>query len=453
MTRAATTVREARVLALALAATLLAAPVEARKPRTSDTPSGSGTTITAPSIPRPKKPKGPKQAEQPKPPKQRKQRKQPKPPATQAAPAAPAAPVAPRPARATVLPRTLSPLGKHTSDETIARDLWALEAWRTKLDALPRVGEDVWRAAAAKAWLEAARVEYTDDDRQGFPQAAFEQAVALISEIEAGTAPVDSANAPPARSVRGSTRVADSLYARLESLKHNPGFRCGREPLAQMEVELAWAGNERIDQGDCQVTPHLARASELADAAQQAIERCLPPPAPAKLEPAAPEPQPDTVISAPVPTEEELRIPRNVHFALGRADIGEVSRPVIAGIVALLQKYPSITVRLVGHTDSRGSPEFNLELSRRRVEAVRAEFVAMGIDSTRLTTDSRGKSDPYAIEDSRRGFALNRRVDMVFVDAQGRDIKAQAQEGDLQLEVERGRRAKKPPATRKPAGR
>ena len=39
---------------------------------------------------------------------------------------------------------------------------------------------------------------------------------------------------------------------------------------------------------------------------------------------------------------------------------------VIAGIAALLQKYPTISVRLVGHADSRGSPAYNLSLSQRR---------------------------------------------------------------------------------------
>ena len=62
--------------------------------------------------------------------------------------------------------------------------------------------------------------------------------------------------------------------------------------------------------------------------------------------------------------------------------------------------------------DSRGSPEYNLALSKRRVDVVRAVFIDMGIDSTRLSTDYRGKSEPYAIEDSKRGFALNRRVEI-----------------------------------------
>ena len=355
-------------------------------------------------------------------------------------------PVAPKGVKAIrkgPLPRTLSPLSRQTSDRAIAGDLDAIDAWQAKLDSLPGAGDDVWRAAGAKEWLNAARVEYTDNDRQGFAAAAFERGVALIGDIERGAAPVDSANAPAAVIPRGSVKVADSLYAQMERLKHNPGFRCAREPLAQLEVELAWTGNEQLDQGDCRTSPHLARARDLARTAQDLVEKCTPPPV-ANLElPPVPVPV-DTVrvVHVEVPTREELRIPRNVHYALNEFVISPTSHNVIAGIAALLQKYPTITARLVGHTDSRGSMEYNLELSKRRVNAARAEFITMGIDSARLSTDYRGKSDLYAIEDSKKGFALNRRVEMVFVDSEGKDIGGERQEGDLQLETERSSRPK-----------
>ena len=141
-----------------------------------------------------------------------------------------------------------------------------------------------------------------------------------------------------------------------------------------------------------------------------------------------------------IPTAEELRIPRNVHFALDKHFISPTSRKVIEGIVAILKKYPSITVRLEGHTDSRASVAYNLALSKRRVNATHAVFLALGIDSQRITTSFKGKGDLYAQEDSKKGFALNRRVEMVFVDAEGRDIVGERQEGDLQLEGDKSRK-------------
>ena len=117
----------------------------------------------------------------------------------------------------------------------------------------------------------------------------------------------------------------------------------------------------------------------------------------------------------------------------------EIPRNVIAGIAALLLEYPSIAVLLEGHTDSRASAAYNLELSRRRVQAVREAFLDMGVDPARIATTYRGKEAPTAAETSERGFALNRRVEMIFVDSEGREIKATAQEDDLQLEGERRR--------------
>ena len=142
-------------------------------------------------------------------------------PSAEAKPAPVAVPVKPvvkQFVRKGPLPRTLTPLRRQTSDRAIAGDLDAIDAWQARLDSLPGAGADVWRAAGAKAWLNAAQVEYTDNDRQGFASAAFERGVALISEIEKGAAPVDSANAPKAVIPRGSVKVADSLYTRLESL-------------------------------------------------------------------------------------------------------------------------------------------------------------------------------------------------------------------------------------------
>src|SRR5436309_14873702 len=79
------------------------------------------------------------------------------------------------------LPRTLHPLSARTSDEAVAADLATIDAWQRQLDTLPGAFKDVWRWASAKAWLDAARIEYEDNDRTGFPQAAFTRAVSLVA--------------------------------------------------------------------------------------------------------------------------------------------------------------------------------------------------------------------------------------------------------------------------------
>lgn len=368
------------------------------------------------------------------------------------------------PARAETLARSIHALTRQSSDETIAADLALMDAWRTRLDSLADARLDPWRMYAARAWLDAAGAEYVDNDRTGFPQAAFVRAVAMIEALREHATPTSSEHVPAAAPPTGSVRVADSLYAALERMKRGAGLRCAPEELANLEMQLAWAGNERIDQGECASTPHLAMARDLASIAQSKIDACEPPLPEMRPEPVVQRIASVDTVAVPklvVPTAVELRIPREVHFALNQAGITPASRAVIAGIAALLEKYPSITARLEGHTDSRGDVAFNLDLSRRRVMAARAAFIALGVDSARLSVAYKGKSDLIAVEDSRRGFALNRRVEMVFVDPEGLDIQGTRQEDDLQLEIDRIARraaqrkviAPRTPATAKPATR
>src|SRR5258706_13277727 len=68
---------------------------------------------------------------------------------------------------------------------------------------------------------------------------------------------------------------------------------------------------------------------------------------------------------------------------------------------------------------------------------VRDEFLDLGIDSTRIRWTFKGRSELLASEESKRGYALNRRVEMVFVDPENREIKAERQGGDIQTEADR----------------
>ncbi len=245
---------------------------------------------------------------------------------------------------------------------------------------------------------------------------------------------------PAGSDLPGTTRVRQDLWSSLEDLKKGEGFACAAEELAQAEVQLQWAGNEQLDQGTCRTSPHVAEAERLLREATTLAAACAP--APVAVVKPMPTPIPPTPIQpsepvapvAPAPTPEELRIPRNVHFALDKYFLSERSREVIAGVVEVMKKYPSITVRLEGHTDSRASVAYNLRLSKNRVEAVNQRMQALGIAANRITTAFKGEGELKTTEDSNANFARNRRVEMVFVDSEGHDIHAEEQEGDLQLE-------------------
>ncbi len=67
---------------------------------------------------------------------------------------------------------------------------------------------------------------------------------------------------------------------------------------------------------------------------------------------------------------------------------------------------------IVGHTDGVGSQAYNLALGQRRAEATKAYLIGVGIPSTRMITESVGKLDPVASNDTEDGRAKNRRIEI-----------------------------------------
>jgi OOP family OmpA-OmpF porin len=68
-----------------------------------------------------------------------------------------------------------------------------------------------------------------------------------------------------------------------------------------------------------------------------------------------------------------------------------------------------------GHTDNVGSDAYNLDLSQRRAEAVRAFLVQNGIRGTRVTAQGQGESSPVASNTTEAGRQQNRRVEIVVL--------------------------------------
>jgi len=105
-----------------------------------------------------------------------------------------------------------------------------------------------------------------------------------------------------------------------------------------------------------------------------------------------------------------------VNFDFNKATIRPEARPELDEAVSSLEQSPSLTVRVEGHTDSVGPDSYNQKLSERRAQSVADYLVDAGISRARLTVVGYGESRPIAPNDSERGRARNRRVDLVADD-------------------------------------
>ena len=104
---------------------------------------------------------------------------------------------------------------------------------------------------------------------------------------------------------------------------------------------------------------------------------------------------------------------QNVNFDTGRATILPESEPVLDEVGNILARWPELKIEIGGHTDSRGSPERNMDLSRRRAQAVRAYLVNKfpELDPNQFTTAGYGATRPISNNTNELGRSKNRRVE------------------------------------------
>ncbi|MBN2384770.1 OmpA family protein [bacterium] len=100
-------------------------------------------------------------------------------------------------------------------------------------------------------------------------------------------------------------------------------------------------------------------------------------------------------------------------FDFNAAQIKAESKAVLDEVLTLLNKEPTWTLTIEGHTDSIGSDQQNLDLSQKRAEAVKAYLTSAGIPDNRLKTVGLGETQPVADNASELGRAQNRRVELV----------------------------------------
>ncbi len=120
-----------------------------------------------------------------------------------------------------------------------------------------------------------------------------------------------------------------------------------------------------------------------------------------------------------------------VYFDTAKYNINVASQASLDKLSNILREYPDTNVLVVGHTDSVGSEEMNMTLSKNRAQAVTNYFVQnKGLSSGRFTTNWYGETAPVADNSTAEGRAKNRRVNLAILPNEKMKNEAKKQAGE-----------------------
>ena len=107
-------------------------------------------------------------------------------------------------------------------------------------------------------------------------------------------------------------------------------------------------------------------------------------------------------------------VARVIYFDFDSSEIRPEFVSVITSHARALARNASIRVRLEGHTDERGSPEYNIGLGERRAQAVRRALMLQGVTEAQVSTVSYGEERPAVTGQEEAAWAKNRRVEFAY---------------------------------------
>ena len=186
----------------------------------------------------------------------------------------------------------------------------------------------------------------------------------------------------------------------------------------------SWAGNvpkvlpilgHMIDRGSIIIDGHSVVLSGRVDSdrAKATVLRSIAPLAQTGLE------LEDHLLAAPLPAPfpslqkklNEVLLHASIEFESNTTTIPPRGRATLDQLIALLRRAPPTAIEIGGHTDQYGAPDYNLELSRRRAEAVRQYFISHGL-TNQFTAVGYGASRPLSVAQTRSGLRHNRRIEL-----------------------------------------
>lgn len=110
-----------------------------------------------------------------------------------------------------------------------------------------------------------------------------------------------------------------------------------------------------------------------------------------------------------------VKFDSGILFDFDKFALKDAAKTNIQSLASSLNQYPGTDIKVIGHTDSRGTEQYNMGLSEKRAAAVKAYAVSQGVPASRLITIGKGFSEPIGDNATDAGRAENRRVEIVIV--------------------------------------
>ena len=99
-----------------------------------------------------------------------------------------------------------------------------------------------------------------------------------------------------------------------------------------------------------------------------------------------------------------------IYFIVDQSDLTPEGQEILTKQAQWLQQYSNVVVQVEGHSDERGTREYNIALSARRATATREFLIAQGINPKRISSIAYGKERPAALCDAEQCWTQNRRA-------------------------------------------
>jgi len=160
----------------------------------------------------------------------------------------------------------------------------------------------------------------------------------------------------------------------------------------------------------CSSTPVATPAAPTrpaADTSAAAAPRVTPQPVTISRDASTPLPPPADSRASP-PSE------RSVYFDFDDFAVKSDYDTMLARHGALLAANPGLAIKIEGHTDERGSAEYNLALGQKRAQAVLSALTLLGAKDRQMEATSWGKERPRSLGHDEAAWAQNRRADLVY---------------------------------------